>query len=182
MKGILKNLHRYVLWLVVSVFFWAWIFTLITDAPAARKVMLFADLPAMDRDGLAAVLEEDMPETIRFVEARLFTDELFQPANVLSGDLFIVSEAQAAEYLGTFSPLDRTVFSDRSLYLSEGAAYGVCVFDEGAGIRIGTRYVTYLPGERYYLFFNAESRHLGDWNGSRDDAAIRAARAFLALP
>ena len=35
MKGILKNWHRYLLWATVSVFLWAWIFTLITDAPAA---------------------------------------------------------------------------------------------------------------------------------------------------
>ena len=30
MKGILKNLHRYVFWAIISVVFWAWIFTRIT--------------------------------------------------------------------------------------------------------------------------------------------------------
>ena len=53
---------------------------------------------------------------------------------------------------------------------------------EARGVAVGTRYVAYIPGETYYLFFNANSSHLGDWNGSVDDAAILAAGAFLALP
>ena len=69
-RGIFRNLHRYTLWLIVSIVLWAWIFTLITDAPAQNKLLLYAEVPAMDRAGLAAVLEEDMPDTIRFVEAR----------------------------------------------------------------------------------------------------------------
>ena len=59
---------------------------------------------------------------------------------------------------------------------------GVCVYDESRCVAIGTKYVAYIPGETYYLFFNAGSSHLGEWNGSADDAAIAAAGAFLALP
>ena len=55
MKGIFKNLHRYLLWTVISVVFWAWIISLITNAPAGKKVILYADLDAMDRDRLSAV-------------------------------------------------------------------------------------------------------------------------------
>ena len=181
-RGIFRNLHRYTLWLIVSIVLWAWIFTLITDAPAQNKLLLYAEVPAMDRAGLAAVLEEDMPDTIRFVEARPFMDEMFSPANVAAGDVFIVSEEQAKSYHDAFSPLDRAAFPGRTFCEIDGGAYGVCVFDEAAGIRIGTRYVTYGPGERYFLFFNAKSGHLGAQNGSRDDAALRAARTFLALP
>ena len=82
MKGIFKNLHRYVLWLVVSFFLWAWIFTLITNAPAGKKVVLYAGLPAMEREALAAALEADMPEHIRYVETWVFSDEMFSPANI----------------------------------------------------------------------------------------------------
>ncbi len=181
-KGIFRNLHRYTLWLLVSVVLWAWIFTLITDAPAQKKLLLYAELPAMDREALSAALEEDMPESIRFVEARPFMDEMFSPANVAAGDLFIVSEEQIESYLDTFAVLDEGAFPDQTFYRVEGQARGVCVYDEGAGVAAGTAYVTYIPGERYYLFFNADSKHLGDWNGSDDDAALRAARAFLALP
>lgn len=182
MKGILKNLHRYLLWAILSVVFWAWVISLITNAPAGKKLVLYADLDAMDREALSAALEQDMPERIRFVEARLFTDELFQPANVTMGDLYIVSEEQAEGYLSTFTPVDEGTFPGSSFYRSGGTAYGVCVYDEAADIRVGTSCVSYLPGQRYYLFFNADSRHLGAWNGSSDDAALRAAATFLTLP
>lgn len=182
MKGILKNWHRYLLWLVVSFFFWAWIFTLITDAPAGKKVVLYADCPAMEREALDAELEKAVPEGIRFVEARIFSDEMFQPTNLTSGDVFILSKEQIDRYLPHCIPLPEAAFPDRFLYEDEGVAYGVLVYDEARGIAIGTEYVAYIPGETYYLFFNAASQHLGDWNGSADEAALSVARAFLALP
>lgn len=182
MKGILKNLHRYVVWALVSVMFWAWIFTRITDAPAARKVLLYADLPDLDRPALSAALEADVPETIRFVEARAFMDEYFTSANVAKGDVYIVPEANAALYLPSFTPIDPTLFPDLPRYESEGKTYGLCVYDEAAGIRVGAGYVLYEPGARYFLFFNRDSLHLGDMNGSADDAAVRVATTFLTLP
>ena len=182
MKGILKNWHRYLLWATVSFFLWAWIFTLITDAPAAKKLVLYADCPAMERQALDAALEADMPENIRFVEARVFSDEMFQPSNLASGDLFILSSQQIDRYLPSCTPLVEAAFGEHPLYETGGKAYGICVYDESLGIAVGTQYVAFIPGETYYLFFNAGSPHLGDWNGSQDDAAIIAAREFLALP
>ena len=182
MKGILKNWHRYLLWLTVSFFFWAWIFTLITDAPAAKKLVLYADCPAMERQALDDALEADMPDSVRFVEARVFSDEMFQPSNLAAGDVYILSGQQIERYLPSCIPLPESAFPGRRLYEAEGKAYGVCVYDEGQGVAIGTKYVAYIPGETYYLFFNASSLHLGSWNSSPDDAAILAARAFLVLP
>ena len=182
MKGILKNWHRYLLWATVSFFLWAWIFTLITDAPAAKKLVLYADCPAMEREALDAELEKAMPEGIRFVEARVFSDEMFQPTNLTSGDLYILSSEQIDRYLSVCIPLDPAAFPGCILYEAEGRPYGVSVYDEARGIAVGTEYVAYIPGETYYLFFNANSPHLGAWNGSQDDAAIAAAREFLALP
>ena len=104
MKSILKNWHRYLLWLVVSFFFWAWIFTLITDAPAQKKLVLYADCPAMEREALDAELEKAMPEGIRFVEARVFSDEMFSPTNLTSGDLFILRRARPTASASTTNP------------------------------------------------------------------------------
>jgi hypothetical protein len=184
MKGILKNWHRYLLWLTVSFFFWAWIFTLITDAPAAKKLVLYADCPAMERQALDDALEADMPDSVRFVEARVFSDEMFQPSNLAAGDILIFAEEQLEQYFGTFTfaPLDRAAFSGRTLLERDGTAYGICVYDEAESIAAGAKYLAYLPGKRYFLFFNAASQHLGDWNGSRDDGALRAAGTFLTLP
>ena len=131
---------------------------------------------------LDAALEADMPDTIRFMEARVFSDEMFQPSNLAAGDVYILSGQQIERYLPSCIPLPESAFPGRRLYEAEGKAYGVCVYDEGQGVAIGTKYVAYIPGETYYLFFNASSLHLGSWNGSPDDAAILAARAFLVLP
>ena len=158
------------------------IFTLVTNAPAGKKVVLYAGLPAMERDALALALEADMPENIRYVEAWVFADEMFSPANIATGDVFIVSAEQVEQYFDTFHPLDEGAFPGCAFYAPDGRAYGVCVYDEAVDVRVGTEYVAYVPGETYYLFFNANSKHLGDWNGSADDAAIRAARTFLTLP
>ena len=54
MKGILRNLHRYVLWALVSVVFWAWVFTRVLDAPAGKKLVVYADMPDLDRAALSA--------------------------------------------------------------------------------------------------------------------------------
>ena len=180
MKGILKNWHRYLLWATVSFFFWAWIFTFLTDAPAQKKLVLYADAPAMERDALAAALEQDMPAHIRFVEARVFSDEMFQPSNLARGDVYIIAESDMEQYFNTFTlaPLDPAAFPGLPLYELEGQAYGVCVYNEDACIHSGSKYLAYLPGETYYLFFNAGSKHLT----AADGASMQAARAFLALP
>ena len=104
MKGILKNLHRYLLWAILSVVFWAWVISLITNAPAGKKLVLYADLDAMDREALSAALEQDMPKNIQYVEPLLFVDTMFEPAGVTKGDLFIVTEGQAEGSSRTFPP------------------------------------------------------------------------------
>ena len=50
-----------------------------------------------------------------------------------------------------------------------------------AGVCAAKDYVTYLEGERCYLFFNSKSKHLGEWNDSPDDAAIAVAQDFRNL-
>ena len=182
MKGVFRNLHRYLLWAILSVVFWAWIVSLITNAPAGKKVVLYVDLDAMDREGLSAALEQDLPQNIRYVEPLLFVDTMFEPAGVSKGDLFIVAEGQVEGVLRDLSPIDRAAFPGRRFYESQGKAYGVLLYDEAAGVRIAARYLAYEPGETYYLFFNAKSGHIAPWNDAGDDAALRVARTLLTLP
>ena len=151
MKGILKNLHRYVLWAIVSCVFWAFVISRITDAPAAS-----------------------------FVEPLLFVDAMFEPASVSKGDMFVVSEAQAEGVLQDLAVIDRAAFPGQRFYEFDGKAYGILLYDEEQGVRIAAKYLAYEPGEIYYLFFNAKSGHIAPWNGD-DDAALRAARKLLTL-
>ena len=180
MRGILRNWHRYLLWATVSFFFWAWVFTFLTDAPAGKKLVLYADAPAMERDALGAALEQDLPAHIRFVETRVFSDEMFQPSNLSRGDLYVIAASDMEQYFNTFTlaPLDSAAFPDRPLYTVAGQAYGICVYDEAAGLYSGSQYLAYRPGETYYLLFNAQSPHLA----AGDGAALPAALTFLTLP
>ena len=176
-KQILRIWYRYVLWTLLSAVFWAWIFTLLFSAPAKQKVVLYAELPYLDRNALSIELERDKPEGIRIVDTATFDDKMFNQIEVLDGDLYLISESKVKDYLASFAPIDRAQFPGASFYESEGEAYGVLVYDEGAGLCVGGEYIFYTPHERCWLFFNKDSMHIG----GKDDAAISVAQHFLTL-
>lgn len=176
-KRILKNWYRYILWALLSAIFWTWIFTLLFTAPPKKKVVLYADLPAIDGNSLSIALEENLPEGIRMVEVSVFDDLIFNASSVLSGDLYLIPESRAETYLPSFTEIDRAAFPGETFYESDGKAYGILVYDEASNLRIGGKRVFYLQGERCYLFFNAKSIHIGD----PDDAAFAVAGQFLTL-
>ena len=37
-KNVFSQLHTFILWALMSAIFWGWIFTLVTDAPAGKKI------------------------------------------------------------------------------------------------------------------------------------------------
>ena len=176
-KRILGNWYRYILWGLLSAVFWAWIFTLLFSAPAKKKVVLYADLPHLERNALSIELEKNLPEGIRIVDTAVFDDMLFSQTEVLSGDLYLIPESKAEEYLASFAPIDRADFPGASFYESDGEAYGVLVYDEDAGVSVGGTYIFYIPHERCWLFFNKDSLH----TGKHDHAAIEIAKQFLKL-
>lgn len=181
-KSFFRNWYRYVLWTLISVIFWAWIFTLLFSAPAGKKVVLYADLPSIDDKGLSIVLEEDLPEGIKRVPTNCFEDLMFNQNAILHGDLYLIPESDVETYLESFAPIDRSAFPGASFYESDGDAYGILVNDEATGWKVAGKYIYYLPGERCYLFFNRDSLHIGEGDRAIDNAAIEVARHFLQLP
>ncbi len=181
LKQILRNWHRYVLWALLSGLLWAWILVLVTKASPSQKVQLYADLPRIETEPLEIALEHDLPNGVKYVEARCMDNLLIDLSVVLQGDVFLIPESKTEEYLASFAPIDKNAFPGQSFYESDGTAYGIVVFDEDADIWIGRDYVMYIAGERCILFFNKDSQHLGTWNGSPDDAAITIAKNFLNL-
>ena len=182
-KNIFRNWHRYVLWAILSGVFWAWMVFRVTDALPKNKVVLYADLYEIDRTAVETAVEDELPEGIRFLEVDLFDDMLFQPNTLLLGDLYLVPESKVEEYLASFLPLDRSLYPGATFYESEGEAYGVCVYDEAAGVAVAAEYITYFPGEKCYLFLNRDSKHVGEQNPeSYDAAAVALSQAFLNIP
>jgi hypothetical protein len=183
LKKILGNWHRYVLWALLSGILWAWIIVLVTRTDASEEVRIYADLPTMRQEALELALEREKPDGIRYVEAQCFDDAIIDASAVMQGDLYLIPESKAEKYLASFAPIEdaETLFPKQTFYESDGKAYGIVVFDEDAGIWIGKEYVMYIAEERCFLFFNKDSKHIGAWNGSPDDAAITIAKNFLKL-
>ena len=176
-KNILRNWYRYVLWALLSAVFWAWIFILLFSARPAKKVVLYADLPDLDRNALSIELEREKPKGIRIVDMAVFDDMMFNQVEVLSGDLFLIPDSKVEEYLASFAPIDRADFPGETFFESDGEAYGILVYDEETGLKVGGDLILYIPQERCWLFFNKDSKHIG----GHDDAAIAVAQHFLDL-
>lgn len=178
-KNVWSQLHRFVLWALLSTIFWAWIFTLVTDTVPEKKVTLYIQTEECQSRELSLKLEESMPEGIKMIKAHPFSYATFGSADLLGADLFVVRESEAEEMLPSFAPLDGEELDrgERELYVRDGVCYGVKVRDGKEAGGAAAAFIGYEPGESYYLFFNAESPHLG----SGDGAALRVAEALLKL-
>lgn len=170
LKAIWSKLHIYVLWLIVSAVFWGWIFTLVTSAPAEKKVTLFIDAPACRDVELDEELEKTMPEGLKQVRAHLFSYVMFTENELLGSDLYVVPGSAAAGYIDSFRPLPAALAEGAEVWRHEGTAYGLPV--GGAA----SAWVDYAPGETYYLFFGVNSVHI------EDGKALAVAEDFLRLP
>lgn len=170
LKAIWSKLHVYVLWLIVSVIFWGWIFTLVTGAPAEKKVTFFIDAPGCRDTALDVELEKTMPAGLRQVRAHLFSYIMFGEEELLNADFYVVPASSAEEYRDSFRPLPEALAQGAGLYRIEGVPCGLPV--EGAA----STWVDYVPGEEYFLFFGANSVHI------EDGAAFAVAESYLALP
>lgn len=173
------RLPKYLLWLVVSTLLWLWIFSFLTDAPAAKKVTLYANVPAMEDPALSIALEESMPEGIQMIRAHSFDYFMFGDPKTAGGDIYILPESALEQYREILAPLDGSQWQNACLV---GTAYGVKVYDAESGSGAAMQYIRYtaegFPGEDYYLCFGKDSLHAG----AQDTAAYAAAEAFLELP
>ena len=63
LKNVLSQWYRYLLWALMSGFFWGWIFGFVTNTDAAHKVVLYANVDEMQDKALALRLEEKFSRT-----------------------------------------------------------------------------------------------------------------------
>lgn len=165
-KNILSQLHVYLVWLILGVVGWGFVFGIVTDAPAEKKLVLYAEVESIRDRELATRLEENRPRGIRFVQVHSFDYVMFDEAGLLSADLFIVPAGNAEAYRDSFLPLDRSKLplDTPALLELDGEACGIPVWDGEQGC--AAAYIGY-GAEEYYLFLGANSLHAGEI----DDAA-----------
>lgn len=185
-KKLFDLLPLMLMWAVLSVLFWGWIFTFLTDAPPQEKLSVFVDAPLKDATGLALLLEEQLPAPIRMVQVRPFTFAMMSDADIAGADLYIVTAAAAQDYAGWFSPLPREAAEGRTVLELGGVPMGVKIFDGASASGAAARYIDYLPqsvpAQDYYLFFGAASLHVPEHEGALDAFALTAADILLSLP
>ena len=180
-QNILSRLHVYIVWFMLSALLWGWIFTLVTDAPRQKKVVVFAEAYGVEETALAAALESALPDGIRMVQAHLFSYAMFDDSELLDADIWIVRASDAAEWADSSAPLDTVPFDTGGapLFVLDGTAYGVLIHDADGGA--GSGLIQYdAPGaeaEDYYLFFNRSSPH----TGGTDTAALPVAARLMEM-
>lgn len=179
LKAFYSNILKYLLWLVLSTMFWAWIFTFVRDTTADKKVVLYADVFSMSDRALDVRLEEEMPEGIEMIRVHLFSYAMFNDASLGQGDLYILPEWEVEEMIEDLAPL--SLDGAYEYYWHEGEPYGILIYDAKTGTGIAQDYIQYLaPGQEpqnYYLFFGARSVHLDE----QDETARLVARSLLSI-
>ena len=192
-KQLWNLLPAMILWLMLSAFFWGWIFTFLTDTEPENKLTLFVDAAVTDGTGLAVKLEESLlSDTIRMVKVHPFSYAMLDGEQLRCSDAFIVRASHVEEYREWFAPLPSEFAAcadpaDASvLLLPDGAPCGLRVYEAATGEGIAAEYISYhdpaLPDEDFYLIFGKASVHLTANGGGLDDEAVRLAEAFLSLP
>lgn len=182
-KKIFSNIHRYILWALLSALIWAFVFSIITDADRKKKVTVFFNTPSVEEYRFEEALDEDLPEGIRMVKVHGHEYTAFDSSVLNEIDIFILAEKDITENLERFSPI--TGFDGYKLLEADGVVYGVCVYDPASGIACADEFVDYAsPGgteQIYYLCFLKDSPHIGEMSGSGDSAAVFVAKRILGM-
>ncbi len=185
MKTLKKLWHlvpAMLLWLMLSVFFWGWIFTFLTDAPAANKLTLFVDAPVTDATGLAVRLEDGLlNDSVRMVKVHPFSYAMLDGEPLRTSDVYIVRASNVEEYRDWFAPLpegfaDAMRSAPEDVLLLEGVPVGVRVRRGGEDGGVAAGYIDYrepgLPEEDFYLMFGKASLHLPGNEAAVDGLAV----------
>ena len=200
LKNVFSQLHSFILWLMFSVVFWGWIFTIVTDAPAEEKVTVYCYVSEIRDKDLAVALEENRPDGIRMIKVHPFDYVMMNIERMEDGDIFILPESQIETYAELLADADSGAAAgndgdggvagdadsgDMSSSVDGNAAEssdtagaivdisdGFLIYDAAAGSGGAAQYIGY-EGEDYYLFLGARSAHL------EDGKALEVARRLL---
>ena len=179
LKRILSDFYFYLMWALIAALFWVWMFGFLTDAPKEKKIVVFADVPDLDRTGLATELEKDKPDGITLIQTYPFSYALMSADELEAADIYIVKSGDITSFFDSFAPLPEDLYTafDGEKYYVDDVVYGLKVYDRGADKGVATDYITYGEDD-YFLFFNVKSVHSGS-DTSVDAAAVAVATKLL---
>ncbi len=182
-----SRLRQYLLLGMLTAFFWAWIFTLLTDTSPSKKVVLFAEVSACRDTALSEELEAALPDGVRMVQAHPFSYAMFNDEELNAADLYVIPESSFPKYRESLLPIPDAFTKVRAdlVYLNaDGKAWGILARAAGTP-GAASSFLTYAspdaPEEDFYLFFSRTSLHARSIGCGADDAAAAVADLFLTL-
>ena len=191
-----KRWFLYVVWLVVAIFVCGWAFTLITRPKANEKTVIFIACYGGNMDGLKNELNGNRPQNIKQVEVyyhspdALYFNTMYNFYGIEQGDILILPKSKIydVDCVALYQPLDLSLvqkhFGQVETYDFEGSTYGIKIFD-GLTLSGGSDgYVDYCNGteaENFYLFFNKNSLHTGEFSDSSSQSAVELAKLLMTL-
>lgn len=129
-------------WLIFSIIFWGWIFTMLTDTVAANKITLCADVDDLKDVQLAVALEKEMPAPIRMAKVHPFSYAMFDTDVLKKSDLLIIRKEDYQLYRDWFSPLPKCLLTGPYTYYYEnGIPMGIRVYDASTGRGCGRNFI-----------------------------------------
>lgn len=189
----------YVLYAIAIALAWGSAFTALAKPADNEQIILFIGGESLDVESLSADLLSLLPsqsgQNIREVNVEAMVPGTYAFDSILSTralagtDLVILSEDAMKSNIGYthFLPLEETdliaEFGDGlDYYTEEGIIYGIVLRVSGGEDTHFSEALAEGDVTTYYLFFNAFSVNLGDWNDQgtgTDTAALDAARWLL---
>lgn len=175
------------MWMVLSVFVWGFVFNLLTDTSADRKLTLYVDAPVPGATDLAVLLEDAaFAPGIDMVKVHPFTYALMGSSGMDKADLYIVRASHAEEFSEWFMALPGDMPAEGETLSLAGVPTGLRAYDRTKAAGAAASYIAYdapeAAGEDYYLFFGRTSRHVPGNEGAVDGAAVEAAKYLLKTP
>ena len=158
LRAILSKLYLYILWAFLAVLICGTLFTRLTDTVPARKVTLYADVPAVSDRALAWELEKEKPEGIRMIQVHPFSYAMFDSVGLKQADLYIIPDSHLADYRDWLS-----------------AEEGIPVSDPATGFAAARDCFLYEPDGIYRIYTGGNSVHL------EDGLARRAAELLVSM-
>lgn len=182
MKRFFDLVPALLMWLMLSIFLWGFVFNILTEVPAAEKVVLFIDAPLTEETALAVSLEKTTGEGIRMVQVRPFSYAMMSSEALEAADLYIIGASSVETYRDWLAPLPPELQAGEVLSL-DGQPLGVKVFDAATGEGIASEHIGYNhPSkvlEDHYLCVGVKSLHVQSHEHAVDNEAVTCALALL---
>lgn len=187
-KALISVWYIFVVWAVISVILWHWITDLLTRPSSDEKISVFVCSENCGQAELVEKLQAARPEYIVQLEFKWVSssDPMFavyyDAFAVDGGDLIILPESKLNEY-SYVDFLELDISAVESVYnrsfdyyrTEDGKAYGIEI-DVLNSLGVQNQESS---EQKYYLFFNKNSMHLGVLKDSARNAAVILAEVFL---